>query len=153
MVIGSFLSGTNYQENIIILASNGTKPCSRSAFFVKQAEVMPNLENHGKNSANDTLEESVNSQHTFFSQDSRWSSQFNSLENTNAMIDKETGKIVFYNNTLKPRSLWETDYVDSSNMMESNGLKFIEDELKESYGDQEINICHDGDNIYHQDLM
>lgn len=31
-------------------------------------------------------------------------------------------------------------------MMESNGLRFIADEQKESYGDQEINICHDGDN-------
>ena len=146
MVLGSFLSGTCYQENKIILASNGIKPCSRTAFFAKQAEILPKVEKLGTQSAQDEMDESVSLNHTFYSQDSRWSSQFNGLENTNALIDKETGKVVSFHNTLKSRSMRETEYNGSSNMMESNGLKFIADELKERFGDQELSICHDSEN-------
>lgn len=146
MVLGSFLSGTSYPANKIILTANGQKPCSRSAFFEKQAIVAPKVENLGIETTYDAMEESVALGHRRFSQDSRWSSKFNGMENTNSLFDVETGKLVSVFNTLKSRAGRETSFTSGSNMMESYGLEHIADQLQENFGDQMISICHDGDN-------
>lgn len=146
MVLGSFLSGTSYQASKIILAANGQKPCSRSAFFERQALIAPKIEDLGIQTTHDAMDESVALGHTKYSQDSRWSSQFNGLENTNSLFDVETGKLVSVCNTLKSRAGRETSFTQGSNMMESNGLEQIADDLQEHFGDEMISICHDGDN-------
>ena len=48
-------------------------------------------------------------------------------------------------------------YFGTSNMMESEGLGYIADEMRESFGDKKINFVHDGDNkspkIYKRTLL
>lgn len=92
------------------------------------------------------MDESVSLGHTKYSQDSRWSSQFNGLENTNCLFDVDTGKLVSVCITLKSRAGREKSFTQGSNMMESNGLERIADDLQEHFGDEMISICHDGDN-------
>ena len=146
MVLGSFLSGTSYQACRTIIAASGKKPSSRSSFFEYQATILPKMENLGDESTHDAMKESVCQGNTDFSQDSRWSSHYNGLENTNAAIDAKTGKVVSVHNTLRSRTFRETSFNEASNMMESEGLRHIANDLKENYGDQTLAICHDGDN-------
>ena len=60
----------------------------------------------------------------------------------NSIIDKKTGKIVSFHNTLKSRPSRYTEYLGSNNMMESNGLINIADELNENFGEQALSIYH-----------
>lgn len=63
------------------MTANDQKPCSRSAFFEKHALIASKIERLGFETTHEALGESVALGHTYFSQDSRWSSQFNGLEN------------------------------------------------------------------------
>ncbi|KAK8900412.1 hypothetical protein M9Y10_002739 [Tritrichomonas musculus] len=48
--------------------------------------------------------------HTEFSQDSRWSSHNNELDNASVAIDAKTGKVVSVHNTLRSRTFRETSF-------------------------------------------
>ena len=57
-----------------------------------------------------------------------------------------TNKVISYKNTIKTGGKREGDYIGPSNMMESNGIVSIATDLKLAFGDEQIEIVHDGDN-------
>ena len=148
VVLSTLFSGSTYQATRTILLMNGVKPCSRATFYTYQAEIGPKIVSLAKKSCQEAMMQSVSQGNYQFSQDSRWSSPRHGKENTNAMIDLKTSKVVSYYDTINDRNGKNPfgNFSGASNMMESNGLHHIASEMRENFGDKALDIVHDGDN-------
>lgn len=104
VVLSTLLSGSTYQSTRTILLMNGVKPCSRATFYSYQAEIGPKIVSLAKKSCQEAMMQSVTQGNNRFSQDSRWSSPRHGKENTNAMIDLKTYKVVSYYDTINDRN-------------------------------------------------
>lgn len=146
MACASVLTGISFTPLRRSLQILNIPPVASSTFYQKQNEILEIIEGEAQKTVDAAREKAKDIDSPVVSIDSRWNSKRNGSMNTASAIESSSGDVIAYKNTIKRGGRRDGDYEGPSNLMESNGINSIADDLKETFGDKTITIVQDGDN-------
>ena len=140
------LNGSTYTQAANFLHMCNIDTVAESTFYEAQLAVEEPIIEAAAKTVTRAREEVMAMTKPRLCDDSRWDSARNGSHNTVAAIETTSGKVVSYRNTIKYGGKRVGNYTGPSNMMESEGLKHVISDVKEMFGDDEVEITTDGDN-------
>ena len=146
MVVACLLTGTNPTKFRECANMCNFKTCSMSSYYKAQSEVIPAIINVANRTVEEAKSESFAREETKVGLDGCWDSARNGKNCTVTAKDTVTGKTIGYEVVTRPGGNRVGNFNQSSNMMESEGIRNITKRFRE---DEKCNVScfvHDGDN-------
>ena len=146
MAVACMLTGTNPTKFRDCANLCNIKTCAMSSYYKAQSEVIPTIINVANRTVEQAKNESFAREETKVGLDGCWDSARNGKHCTVTAKDTVTGKTIDYEVITRPGGNRVGNFNQSSNMMESEGIRNITKRLKEEEECNVVSFVHDGDN-------
>ena len=153
LATGCILNGLTYTQASTMFHMCNVDTVSSSTFYEAQKEVEPIIIDIANKTVEKAKEEAKALPELVVGEDSRWDSARNGSHNTVIAIENTIGKVISYKNTIKCGGKRCGNYVGPSNMMESEGQKYVNEDIRKTFGNVLVKVTTDGDNKCHNILQ
>ena len=144
MAFQAIYTGTGYKEQASTMLMQGIDVPVESTFYKAQQGVAKDIVTDTKEQCK--IEASKIKNGANLSEDGTWNHMKNGSAATVTVIDVDRQKVVAYHVVQKSVGSFVGNFEGPSNMMESEGVRRVLDQLDEFIRDKIINFIHDNDN-------
>ena len=142
----SLFGGVGYTQLKKINALQGVSTCAESTFYRHQKKVLPIINQEVQKTITNAQQEMCEIENPSLTLDGRWSSRRNGSQCTTTAIESHLQKVVSMDNVVKNGGKRIGNFEGASNMMESQGIENMSQELHKICPQKKFAIVHDGDN-------
>lgn len=144
MAFAGISTGTGYPEQAKTLLAQGVNVPVASTYFLAQKEVCKQVAAETKEQCRNEALKIENG--ASLSEDGTWNHMKNGSAATVTVINQDTNKVVAYYVVQKSVGSFVGNFRGPSNMMESEGVRKVLEQLNPYIRDKLINFIHDNDN-------